>query len=325
MISWIYLIGGLGLLYIGAQTLIKGGAGLALRLGLSPLVIGLTVIAYGTSSPEMVVSLQAAFAGSGAISIGNVVGSNICNIALILGLCALVRPISSSAQIIRREIPIMIGLSVVLGVFLLDATLARWEGAVLVVSAIVYTVTTVRAARKETASNTLVAAEFSDEMSTEGSPPAAKLSLGMAIAYTAAGLGVLVAGSHFFVSGAVKLAEGWGISQTVIGLTIVALGTSMPELATSMVAAIRKNGDVALGNIVGSNIFNIVGILGLCSLLHPIHAPGINLVDLSAMLVLAVVLLPLSKSGGKISRAEGAGLLAVYVGYTWWLIAQNAG
>jgi cation:H+ antiporter len=325
MISWIYLIGGLGLLYIGAQTLIKGGAGLALRLGLSPLVIGLTVIAYGTSSPEMVVSLQAAFAGNGAISIGNVVGSNICNIALILGLCALVSPISSSAQIIRREIPIMIGLTVVLGVFLLDATLARWEGAVLFLGVIVYTVSTVRAARKTTAGNAVVAAEFSDEMSNEGTPPAAKLSLGLAIAYTAAGLGVLVAGSHFFVSGAVNLAEGWGISQTVIGLTIVAVGTSMPELATSMVAAIRKNGDVALGNIVGSNIFNIVGILGLCALLHPIQAPGINLVDLSAMLVLAVVLLPLSKSGGKISRGEGAGLLAVYVGYTWWLIAQNAG
>jgi cation:H+ antiporter len=325
MISWLYLIGGLGLLYIGAQTLIKGGAGLALRLGLSPLIIGLTVIAYGTSSPEMVVSLQAAFAGNGAISIGNVVGSNICNIALILGLCALVSPISSSTQIIRREIPIMIGLTVILGVFLLDETLARWEGAVLFLGVIVYTVTTVREARKTTVGNTVVAAEFSDEIAHDGSPPTAKLSLGLDIAYTAAGLGVLVAGSHFFVSGAVTLAEGWGISQTVIGLTIVAVGTSMPELATSMVAAIRKNGDVALGNIVGSNIFNIVGILGLCALLHPIQAPGINLVDLSAMLVLAVVLLPLSKSGGKISRGEGAGLLVVYVGYTWWLIAQNAG
>jgi cation:H+ antiporter len=273
----------------------------------------------------MVVSLQAAFAGNGAISIGNVVGSNICNIALILGLCALVSPISSSTQIIRREIPIMIGLSVVLGVFLLDATLARWEGAVLFLGVIVYTVTTVRAARKPNAGNAVVAGEFTEEITQAGAPPAAQLSLGLAIAYTAAGLGVLVAGSHFFVSGAVSLAEGWGISQTVIGLTIVAVGTSMPELATSLVAAIRKHGDVALGNIVGSNIFNIVGILGLCALLQPIQAPGINLVDLAAMLVLAVVLLPLSKSGGKISRGEGAALLAVYVGYTWWLISQNAG
>lgn len=325
MISWISLIGGLGLLYIGAQTLIKGGAGLALRLGLSPLIIGLTVIAYGTSSPEMVVSLQASLAGNGAIAIGNVVGSNICNIALILGLCALVSPISSSTQIIRREIPIMIGLTVLVSLFLLDETLARWEGAVLFLGCIVYTVTTVRAAGKETAENKLVAGEFKSEITHEGEPAEVKLGLGLAIAYTLVGLGVLVAGSHFFVGGAVRLAEGWGISQTVIGLTIVAVGTSMPELATSMVAAIRKHGDVALGNIVGSNIFNIVGILGLSALIVPIKAPGINVVDLSAMLVLAVVLFPLAKSDGKISRVEGACLLAVYVAYTWWLIAQNAG
>ena len=324
MISWFYLIGGLGLLYIGAQTLIKGGTGLALRLGLTPLVIGLTVIAYGTSSPEMVVSLQAAFSGNGAISIGNVVGSNICNIALILGLCALVTPVTASSQIIRREIPIMIAATVVLCVFLYDGTLARWEGAILFLGAIVYTVTTVRAARKETAADKVAAAEFKSEIDQGSETDLPKLSLAAAIGFTLLGLGVLVAGSHFFVGGAVKLAEGWGISQTVIGLTIVAVGTSMPELATSLVAAIRKHSDVAIGNIVGSNIFNIVGILGLCALIMPISAPGISLVDIGLMLAIAVALLPLCKSGGKISRAEGASLLAVYVGYTWWLISQNA-
>jgi cation:H+ antiporter len=324
MISWLYLAGGLGLLYVGAQTLIKGGTGLALRLGLTPLVIGLTVIAYGTSSPEMVVSLQAAFSGNGAISIGNVVGSNICNIALILGLCSLVTPITASSQIIRREIPIMIGATIVLCLFLWDDTMARWEGAVLFLGVIAYTVTTVRAARKATAADRVAASEYESAIASGGEAKPEKLSLGAAIGLTLLGLGVLVAGSHFFVGGAVKLAEGWGISQTVIGLTIVAVGTSMPELATSLVAAIRKQSDVAIGNIVGSNIFNIVGILGLCALVKPISAPGISLLDLGLMLVIAVALLPLCKSGGKISRAEGGVLLAVYVGYTWWLISSNA-
>lgn len=324
MISWLYLIGGLGLLYIGAQTLIKGGTGLALRLGLTPLVIGLTVIAYGTSSPEMVVSLQAALSGNGAISIGNVVGSNICNIALILGLCALVTPVTASSQIIRREIPIMMAATVVLCVFLLDDTLARWEGAVLFLGVVVYTVTTVRAARKQTEADKVLAAEFKSQIASGGEAESAKVSLGAAIGFTVLGLGLLVAGSHFFVSGAVTLAEGWGISQTVIGLTIVAVGTSMPELATSLVAAIRKQSDVAIGNVVGSNIFNIVGILGLCALIKPISAPGISLVDLGLMLAIAVALLPLCKTGGRISRAEGAVLLAVYAGYTWWLISGTA-
>lgn len=324
MTSWLYLIGGLGLLYIGAQTLIKGGTGLALRLGLTPLVIGLTVIAYGTSSPEMVVSLQAALSGNGAISIGNVVGSNICNIALILGLCALVTPMTASSQIIRREIPIMIAATVVLCVFLLDDTLARWEGAVLFLGVVVYTVTTVRAARKQTEADEILAAEFKSQITSGGEVEPAKVSLGAAIGFTVLGLGVLVAGSHFFVSGAVTLAEGWGISQTVIGLTIVAVGTSMPELATSLVAAIRKQSDVAIGNIVGSNIFNIVGILGLCALIKPISAPGISLVDLGLMLAIAVALLPLCKTGGRISRAEGGVLLAVYGGYTWWLISGTS-
>jgi cation:H+ antiporter len=321
--SWFYLIFGLGLLYAGAQTLISGGAGLALRLGLTPLVIGLTVIAYGTSSPEMVVSMQAALSGNGAISIGNVVGSNICNIALILGACALISPLKGSPQIIRREIPIMIAVSVLLCIFLYtgDGYLSRWEGAVLFAGIVIYTVTTVRAARRES-DDSARQAESGSDVTARGSTEK-KPGLGLSIALTLGGLVILVAGSHFFVDGAVTLAEGWGISQTVIGLTIVAVGTSMPEFATSMVAAIRKNSDVAVGNIVGSNIFNIIGILGLCAMIRPIQAPAISLVDLVVMLALAVLLLPLCKSGGKISRVEGALLLAGYAGYVWWLIAQN--
>jgi cation:H+ antiporter len=209
---------------------------------------------------------------------------------------------------------------VVLCVFLLDDTLARWEGAGLFSLAIFYTVITVRDARRETAANKIVAAEFASEMAGSDQPAMPKLSLGAAIAFTLFGLGVLVAGSHLFVGGAVALAEGWGVSQTVIGLTIVAIGTSMPELATSLMAAIRKHSDVAIGNIVGSNIFNIIGILGLCAFIKPISAPGISLLDLGLMLAIAVVLLPLCKTGGKISRLEGAVLLMVYAAYTGWLI-----
>lgn len=320
---WLHLIFGLILLYAGAQALIRGGAGLALRLGLTPLVIGLTVIAYGTSSPEMVVSLQAALSGNGAISIGNVVGSNICNIALILGVCALISPVTAPPQIIRREIPIMIAVSLLLCVFLYTGNghLARWEGGVLFLGILVYTFTTVRAAKRETA-NAALQGEFKAELPAGGSSEK-QPGLGLSVGFTLGGLAILVAGSHFFVGGAVTLAEGWGINQTVIGLTIVAVGTSMPEFATSLVAAIRKNSDVAVGNIVGSNIFNIIGILGLCALIQPMQAPAISVVDLAAMLLVSVLLLPLCKSGGKISRTEGAFLLAGYVGYTWWLIAQN--
>ncbi len=314
MNPWLALILGLVILYFGAQALVKGGASLALRLGLTPLVIGLTVMAFGTSSPEMVVSVQAATTGNGAISIGNVVGSNICNIALILGLCALITPLTASAQVIRREVPIMIGVSVVTLLMLIDGHLARWEGALLLVGLVTYTVLTVKQARAETA--TEAAKEFADELGTKPAP------LGVSVALVIGGLGALIAGSHFFVQGAVRLAESWGMSQVAIGLTIVAVGTSLPELATSVVAVFRKESDVAIGNVVGSNIFNVLGILGIAALVKPIDAPGLEWGDLGVMLVIAVALLPLAKSDGHVNRWEGAGLLAVYVGYTAWLLVR---
>lgn len=315
MNPWLALVIGLVVLYFGAQALVKGGASLALRLGLTPLVIGLTVMAFGTSSPEMVVSVQAAASGNGAISIGNVVGSNICNIALILGLCALVTPLTATAQVIRREVPIMIGVSVVALLMLMDGHLARWEGAILLTGLIVYTVLTVKQARAETA-----ATEASKEYAAEIGPKPE--GLGKSIAYVVGGLGALIVGSHFFVTGAVTLAESWGMSQVAIGLTIVAVGTSLPELATSLVAALKKESDVAIGNVVGSNIFNVLGILGIAALIQPIDAPGLEWGDLIVMLVIAVALLPLAKSGGRVNRWEGAALLTSYVGYTTWLLMR---
>ena len=314
MISWIYLIAGLGLLYLGAQILVKGGAALALRLGLNALVVGLTVIAYGTSSPEMVVSVSASLQDNGAIAIGNVVGSNICNIALILGVCALVSPLSASAQIIRREIPIMIGVSVVLAAMLWDEQLSRLEGGVLFAGIVVYTVLTVREARAETKGK--AEQEYGEDF------PAGSMGLGKSVLLVVAGLGVLVVASQLFVGGAVVLAKSWGVTEAVIGLTVVAVGTSLPEFATSLVAAVRGHGDVAIGNVVGSNIFNVLGILGIAALINPIDTSGLSRVDLATMVVAALAMLPAARSGGVISRLEGAILLVAYVGYTVWLVSQ---
>lgn len=316
MNDWLGLVIGLLALYFGAESLVKGGAGLATRLGLTPLVIGLTVIAFGTSSPEMVVSLQASLSGNGAISIGNIVGSNICNIALILGLCALISPLRADAQVIRREVPIMIGVTVVALLVLLDGEVQRWEGAVLFAGLVVYTVLTVRQAR----SMTSVATEqtFAGELG-QGDTLRPSLSVLAVIG----GLALLVFGSHVFVKGAVSLASEWGMSQIAIGLTIVSLGTSLPELATSLLASAKRQGDVAIGNIVGSNIFNILGILGVTAMVQPIVAEDLAWIDLGIVMLVSLALLPIVRSGGRISRMEGAVLMGIYIGYTAWLLNKQ--
>lgn len=317
MNAWLGLAGGLVALYLGAEALVKGGAGLALRLGLTPLVVGLTVIAFGTSSPEMVVSVQAAYSGSGSIAIGNIIGSNICNIALILGLCALISPLRADVQVIRREVPIMIGVAILALLVLVDGRVARWEGALLLVALLLYTWLTVRQARAQSAES--AGAEFAEELG-QRSP----LGFGLSIAAVVGGLAVLVLGSHLFVRGAVTLAQGWGMSEMAIGLTIVAVGTSLPELATSLLAAFKRQGDVAIGNVVGSNIFNVLGILGLAAVVQPLETPDLAGLDLGVMVVVSLALLPVVRSGGRVNRWEGAGLLLVYVGYTLWLLRQTA-
>lgn len=316
MFPWLILIAGLGLLYIGAQTLVKGGAALAFRFGLSALVIGLTVIAYGTSSPELVVSVNAALHGNGAIAVGNVIGSNICNIALILGLCSLICPLTASAQVIRREIPIMIGISVLVVALLWDGLLGRIDGVLLLGLLIAYTWLTIRRARRETAA----AAAAGYELEFHGR----KTGMGMSLVLVTGGLLLLIAGSDLFVRGAVELARGWGMTDTVIGLTVVAVGTSLPEFATSLVAVLRGHSDVAIGNVVGSNLFNLLGILSVGALIRPIDTSGLSRIDVAVMLFTAIALLPLARSGGRVNRWEGAGLFAVYLGYTAYLVLHVA-
>ncbi len=303
---------GLALLYVGAEGLVRGSAALALRLGLTPLVVGLTVVAFGTSSPELVVSLQAALSDNGAIAIGNVVGSNICNVALILGLSALIRPLKVHTQLLRFDVPLVVVASVLLALLLLDGALGRLEGALLTTGIVSYTGYILWKARTM---NSGLQEEFAEAL------PARQGALWRHVAFVVGGLGLLVVGANLLVKGAVAVAETLGLSKAFIGLTIVALGTSLPEMATSLVAAVRREGDIAVGNIVGSNVFNILAILGLSSLAHPLHTQGVAMTDLIVMTAFAALMLPLMRTGFRLVRWEGALLLALYVGYVGWLLA----
>ena len=307
----LYLVGGLIMLFIGAEGLIRGSSNLAIKIGITPLVVGLTVVAFGTSTPELVVSLKAALLGNSSISLGNVVGSNIANIALILGVAALIRPLDVHAKVIMREIPIMIGISILLLLLLIDGELGFFDGLVFVIGLVVYLVVNVLIARKE--KNPEIDSEFSEGLKS-------KLGVSVSIVLMIAGLGLLILGANLFVQSAVAIAKIFNVSDAIIGLTIVAIGTSLPELITSIVAAYKKEADIAIGNVVGSNIFNILGILGITALIIPISSVGISYVDLGVMLFTAIILFPLSRTGFSISRFEGALLLTGYGGYIYYLI-----
>lgn len=309
----LYLVGGLIMLFIGAEGLIRGSSTLAIKIGITPLIVGLTVVAFGTSAPELVVSLKAALGGNSSISLGNVIGSNIANIALILGIASLIRPLYVHANIIMREIPIMIGVSILLIVLLLDGEVGFIDGLIFVLGIIVYTIVNIYMARKEKSSE--VKEEFEEGLKS-------RLGVPVSIIFVVIGLGLLIIGANFFVQSAVAIAKLFNISDAIIGLTIVAIGTSLPELITSIVASYKKESDIAIGNVVGSNIFNILGILGITALIVPISLIGISSIDLIIMVLTAVLLLPLSKSGMRISRIEGLFLVAGYVAYTYYLIPK---
>lgn len=301
----------LALLFTGAEGLVRGSTSLALRAGLSRLMVGLTIVAFGTSSPELVVSIKAALAQQGDISIGNVVGSNSFNIAVILGITALVCPIPVHRQVIRIDAPIALAVAFLLALLLLDHTLGRIEGVLLLSGIIAYTWMNVILASKQ---EPVIIPEQND---TSVDSPSRHWV--MDIAFILGGLAILIFGSRLLVEHAVALAKGFGISEAVIGLTIVAAGTSMPELATSVVAAIRKQSDIAIGNIVGSNVFNILGILGVASIISPIHAPGVATLDYAVMILFTVLLIPLLYTGRMLHRVEGVFLLSLYFVYLFLL------
>jgi cation:H+ antiporter len=308
----LYLLGGMAGLFIGAEGLIRGSSLLALRMGISPLVVGLTVVSFGTSSPELVISIEAGLKGSGGIAVGNVIGSNIANIALILGASALITPIFIQGQVIKKDLPIMVGITVLFILFLYDERLGIYEGILFVSGLVVYLVLSIYSSRKE--NNKRVLEEIEESL------PKDKSNVWLMILFIVAGLGLLILGAHLFLDGAVELAKSLGVSDVIIGLTVVAIGTSLPELITSVVAAFKNESDIAVGNIVGSNIFNILAILGIASIISPLDASGINTVDILILFLSAIILWPLSKTGSKLNRIEGAGLLLAYFGYIYYLL-----
>lgn len=304
-------VAGIALLYYGAEYLIKGGVSIALKLKVPALVIGLTLVAFGTSAPELVVSIDAALKGSGDISIGNVVGSNICNIALILGLSALIAPLAVQKKLLKFDLPVLTFITILLLVFcFVSKGITRWQGGVFFAGIIAYTLYSLYSGKKD-------GSDESDEVSNSKIYP-----YYLAAIFVVGGLFGLIAGAKLFVNAAIFIARAGGISDAVIGLTVVALGTSLPELATSVVAAIKGEQDIAIGNVIGSNIFNILCILGIAPLISPIHAPEIDLVDLATMLFVTVALFPIMRTGWKINRAEGAFFLLIYIAYTAYLFIK---
>jgi len=325
MMTFVYLIAGLVLLVAGAEVLVRGAAKLAAQFGIPPLVIGLTVVAFGTSAPETAVSVQASLNGSGDIAIGNVLGSNIANVLLILGMTSLVAPLIVSRQLIRLDVPIMIGASLVTYALAWDGALSRLDGALLFALVIGYTLFLIISSRRANAAAT-ADDEFAKEFGLDAQPKpyASLINAGLVIV----GLVLLVAGSNFLVEGAVSLARALGLSELVIGLTVIAIGTSLPELATSILAAIRGERDIAVGNIVGSNIFNLLCVLGLASLVSP-EAIGVAAnalaFDFPVMIAVALACLPIFFTGYSINRWEGLLFLAYYVAYTVYLVMVSTG
>jgi cation:H+ antiporter len=314
------LVAGVVALAGGGELLVRGASRLALALGLSPLVIGLTVVAFGTSAPEFAVSVRSAFAGQADLALGNVVGSNIFNVLFILGLSALVMPLVVAQRLVRLDVPIMIGVSLLLLLVALDGSVGRLDGAVLVAAGIAYTALAIRMSRTE---SPVVAAEYGREFGRAAGASAA--ALGLYLALVGAGLVLVVVGARWLVEAAVAVARGLGVSELVIGLTIVAAGTSLPEVAASVVASVRGERDIAVGNVVGSNVFNVLAVLGLSATVSP---AGIGVsraalaFDIPVMVAVAVACLPIFFTGHRIARWEGALFLAYYGAYAFYVILQ---
>ncbi len=308
---WQFLILAVSLvvLYFGAETLVRGSSSLALRWGISPLVVGLTVVAFGTSAPELVVSISASLKGQGDLAMGNVVGSNILNIGIILGLTAVICPIKVSLPVIKLDAPIMLATVTLLAILALGGEVSRLMGGVFVLMLISYTTFNVIVSRRQATAE--VKAEFCAAV------PAPTGLLVRDLLLIGAGLALLVVGSEYLVDSAVVIARAFKLSEAVIGLTIVAAGTSMPELATSVVAALRRQPHIAIGNVVGSNIFNVLGVVGGAAMVKPLVAPGITVLDLGAMVAFSAGVLILMWSGRMLQRWEGAGLLLGYGVYLW--------
>jgi len=319
VLNIVYCLVGFVLLYYGAEWLVQGSSSLARSLGVTPIVIGLTVVAFGTSAPELVVSLISSIKGKSMIAVGNVIGSNICNIALVLGLSAVLHPIKSDPTVVRHDIPIMLAISLYLLVLTYNSTLGRIEGATLFIGIILYTFMNYYLAKKETAG----AAEIESELEDIGFVE----SRAKQLLLIGAGIAGVVGGAQVVVNNAVVIMTILGVSEKFIGLTIVAFGTSLPELATSVVAAMRGEMDISIGNLVGSNVFNIMSVLGAASLVRPIPIPGGFIesglwIDYVVMMFTSALPWFMMRRNFTVKRIDGVLLLLCYVGYLTYLIIK---
>lgn len=314
MLSYVLLIVGFLLLIFSGDFLVKGAVSIALKLRLSTLVIGMTIVSFGTSAPELLVSIKAALGGHPDISIGSVVGSNISNIALILGITAMVFPIAVSKATLRIDWPMMMISTLMFVVVVMDGELSAWEGILFLVFLISFIAWLIRNSRKGSATPLAV-----DEVNEEEK----KLPLWKGVGFVALGAAGLVFGADLMLKGAVEIARAYDVSERIIGLTIVAFGTSLPELITSCVAAFRKEADISIGNLIGSNIFNILAILGITSIIHPISVSS-SIIDSDNYILLGITFLvfPLMYFGRKLTRAKGAILFLVYTVYLTYLLIQ---
>jgi len=316
---YLELVAGFLLLVAGGDSLVRGAVAIARRIGVSPLLIGLTLVGFGTSTPELLTSVQAALVGSPGIAVGNVVGSNTANILLILGFAALISPLRTSPDAFRRDGTVVLLSALACAGVVLSGYLDRTVGVVLVALLITYILYTYR--RERVVHDASAMMHEAEASAAEPAPT----RLRVAALFTIGGLALTLLGARFLVDGAIELARAAGVSETIVGLTIVAVGTSLPELVTSVMAAVRRQSDVAFGNIVGSNIYNILGILGVTAIVRPIPVPPeIAHVDIWVMLLATVLLLVFSVTGWRVTRTEGGVLLASYIAYVGYLISIAA-
>jgi cation:H+ antiporter len=314
---------GLAALVLGAEVMVRGGAEVAARFGISPIVVGLTVVSIGTSLPELAVGVVAAREGSGALAVGNIAGTNVVNLLLILGVSALILPLTMATRTLRFELPVMAGAAVLMLVLALDGNLSRVDGIVLATGAVVYTVALIQMTRRE--SRVVVGeydAAYADTEAAGRTRPTA-LYVGMMLA----GIAVVVIGADWLVDGAVGMARSFGVSDALIGLTVVAIGTSAPELVTTVVSTVRGNRDIAIGNLLGSSIYNILLILGATCLVAKdglVLPASLVRIDIPIMVAVALACIPIFVTGRRVSRGEGGAMVAAYVAYlTFLLITQS--
>lgn len=323
-----WFVVGLVALAIGAEVMVRGGAQLASRLGISPMLVGLTVVSIGTSLPELAVGVTAALEGSGALAVGNIAGTNVVNILFILGLSALISPLAIERRTLRFDLPVMAGAAVLLWVLAVNGVLSRLDGLILVCGAIVYTVVLIHMSRRESRATV---AEYAQAFPAVPEPGDAAKRVGgktvQHVAMTVTGIAVVILGAEWLVGGAVGIARAFGVSDALIGLTVVAIGTSAPELVTAIVSTVRGERDIAVGNLLGSSVYNILLILGITCM---VPANGLTLthnlvwIDIPIMVAVSLVCIPIFISGRQVHRAEGAAMVAAYLGYLAFLLTTQS-